>query len=94
MTAAFTQVAQVIGVAVADTFAYTAAGVDPSASVLTALAPGSVPVGCALMVVDAFGNLTIVMPTYMPDGTVAVTLPAACQVAVVAVPTVPAAPAA
>jgi len=91
ITTAFAAVAQVFGVAVTDTFAYSAVGVDPAAYVTTALAPGSVPAGSLLLVVDAFGNLTIATPVVFPDGTVAVVLPAACQVAVVAAPVVPAA---
>ncbi len=83
---AFTSVAQVFGVAVTDTFVFSASGIDPVQPVLTALAPGSV-----LLVVDALGNLTVVVPVVLPDGTVTATLPAMCQVAVVAVPAVPAA---
>lgn len=90
-TAAFAAVAPVFGVTVTDTFAFGVTGIDPSQAVLTALAPGSVPAGSALLVVDAFGNLTIVIPVVLPDGTVTATLPALCQVAVVAVPAVPAA---
>ncbi len=88
---AFTSVAQVFGVAVTDTFVFSASGIDPVQPVLTALAPGSVPAGSALLVVDALGNLTVVVPVVLPDGTVTATLPAMCQVAVVAVPAVPAA---
>lgn len=89
--AAFATVAQVFGVAVTDTFAYNAAGMNPSQPVLAAFAAGSVPAGSALLVVDAFGNLTIVTPVMLPDGTVTAVIPAACQIAVVAVPAVPAA---
>jgi len=91
ITTAFAAVAQVFGVAVTDTFAYNAAGVAPTSYVTTAFAPGSVPAGSALLVVDALGNLTIVTPVVFPDGTVAAVIPAACQIAVVAVPAVPAA---
>lgn len=91
MKAAFQSVAAIFGVSVTDTFAYTAGGIDPGSYVTTAFAPGSIPAGSALLVVDALGNLTVVVPVVFPDGTVAAVLPAVCQVAVVAVPAVPAA---
>lgn len=84
--AAFVAVAQIFGVAVTDTFAYTAAGIDPAQAVTTVFAANSIPAGSALLIVDAFGNLTVAVPVLLPDGNVAVVLPAACQVAVVAVP--------
>lgn len=89
--AAFAAVGQVFGVAVTDTFVYGVVGVDPAASVTTTFAAGSIPAGSVLMVLDAFGNLTLVTPTVLADGTISVTLPALCQVAVSVLPAAPAA---
>lgn len=83
MQSAWSNVAPAFGAkTVTGTFVCAVAGVDPAQKVTTIMAPGSIPEGSVLLVLDVMKHITVVEPVFNANGTVSVTLPALCQVAV------------
>lgn len=82
MRTAFAAVSPAFGLTVADTFAASVEGIDSADTVTIFLAPGSIPKDGILLAVDALGNLTLAKTETFADGTMAVTIPASCQIAV------------
>lgn len=82
MRTAFAAVSPAFGLTVTDTFAASVEGINSTDTVTIFLAPGSIPKDGILLAVDALGNLTLAKTETFADGTMAVTIPASCQIAV------------